>query len=87
MEGQLSSKEFIGVRIPLEPQTHFMSDRVDSIKQKIKYSHYHKFDNLAPEGFVLITETAFEKLKDFDFWKEWKYNPKILIDFMKEELK
>jgi len=57
------------------------------VNQKIKNSHYHKFDNLAPEGFILITENALEKLKDFYFWKEWIHNPEILIDYMKEELK
>jgi len=59
----------------------------DFIKDKIKNSHYHKFDNLVPEGFVLLTESALEKLKDFEFWKEWKNNPDVIIDFMKEELK
>lgn len=58
-----------------------------SIKEKVKNSHYHKFDNLAPEGFVLITESALEKLKDFDFWKQWKNDPKTIVDYMKEELK
>lgn len=57
------------------------------IKEKIKNSHYHKFDNLAPERFVLLTEQVLEKLKDFEFWKEWRNNPEVVVDFMKEELK
>ena len=65
-----------------------MSEKLcDIIKQKVKNSHYHKFDGLAPEGFVLLTESALEKLKYFEFWKEWKNNPDIIVDFMKEELK
>ena len=65
-----------------------MSEKIsDIIKEKIKNSHYHKFDNLAPDGFVLLTESALERLMDFEFWKEWKNNPNIIVDFMKEELK
>lgn len=65
-----------------------MSEKIsDTIKEKIKNFHYHKFDNLAPDGFVLLTESALERLMDFEFWKEWKNNPNIIVDFMKEELK
>jgi len=59
----------------------------DTIKNKIKNSHYHKFDNLAPEGFVLITEKSLERLRNFDDWKEWRNDPKIIESWMKEELK
>jgi hypothetical protein len=58
----------------------------DIIKKKIKNSHYHKFDKVAPEGFLLITEKSLERLQNFDDWKEWKNNPKILEDWMKEDL-
>ena len=54
------------------------------IKEKIKYSHYYKFQGIAPEGFVLIPEEALERLKDFDTWKEWKHDPEVLINIIKE---
>jgi hypothetical protein len=51
---------------------------MDELKKKIKESHYRKFLGIAPEGFIIIPEVTFEKLKDFDFWKEWKNNPEYL---------
>ena len=33
-----------------------------------------KYDGIAPDGFILITEGALEELKIFDIWKEWKNN-------------
>lgn len=54
------------------------------IKEKIKYSHYYKFQGIAPEGFLLIPEEALERLKDFDTWKEWKHDPEVLINIIKE---
>jgi hypothetical protein len=54
------------------------------IKEKIKDSHYYKFQGIAPEGFILIPEEVLEKLRDFDTWKEWKHDNNILIDFIKE---
>jgi hypothetical protein len=54
------------------------------IKEKIKNSHYYKFEGIAPEGFILIPEEVLEKLRDFDTWKEWKHDNNILIDFIKE---
>jgi hypothetical protein len=53
-------------------------------KEKIKNSHYHKFEGVAPEGFILIPEEVLEKLRDFDTWKEWKHDNNILINFIKE---
>lgn len=55
-----------------------------NIEEKIKHSHYYKFQGIAPEGFLLIPEEALERLKDFDTWKEWKGNPEILTDIIKE---
>lgn len=56
------------------------------VKEKIEHSHYHKYDGIAPEGFILIPQITLERLKDFDFWKEWKTNPKILTDFAKKDV-
>ena len=33
-----------------------------------------KYDGVAPDGFILISEGALEELKVFDTWKEWKNN-------------
>jgi hypothetical protein len=55
-----------------------------NIKEKIENSHYHKFEGIAPEGFVLIPEEALEQLKDFDTWKEWKHDPSVLVNIAKE---
>jgi hypothetical protein len=57
---------------------------MDNIEEKIKYSHYYKYQGIAPEGFILIPEEALEHLKDFDTWKEWKHDPSILINIAKE---
>lgn len=50
------------------------------IKKKIKNAHYYKFDGIAPDGFILLPKDTLERLKDFDFWKEWINNEKILIE-------
>lgn len=31
-----------------------------------------KFDNVAPEGFILVHEDTLELLKDMSVWIEWK---------------
>jgi hypothetical protein len=57
---------------------------MNNIHEKIKDAHYHKFQGVAPEGFLLIPEDALNALKDFDTWKEWKNNPQILSNIIKE---
>lgn len=57
------------------------------IQEKIESSYYHKYDGLAPEGFVLIPEEVLEQLKDFDTWKNWKHNPEVLVEMSKDFLK
>lgn len=47
-----------------------MKTKEEQIKEKIKNAHYHKFGAVAPDGFVLIPKETFERLKDFDVWKE-----------------
>lgn len=45
------------------------------IKQLIKErGPVGKFDGIAPDGFILVHEDTLEDLKDFEIWKEWKYN-------------
>jgi hypothetical protein len=39
-----------------------------------------RYSGIAPEGFVLLSEEAIEKLKDFDIWKKWKNNEISLIE-------
>lgn len=60
---------------------------MDNIKQKIKDSHYYKYGGIAPEGFVMIPKETFERLKDFDIWKEWKNNPESLLRLAIEDAK
>jgi len=57
---------------------------IDEIQEKIKNSHYYKYQGIAPEGFVLIPEEVLEKLKDFDTWKEWKHDNEALTKMIKE---
>ena len=57
------------------------------IKEKIENSHYHKYDGIAPEGFILIPEQTLERLKDFDYWKEWKYDLTTFNKDVKEDTK
>jgi len=57
------------------------------IKEKINKSHFLKFGGNAPEGFIMIPEKTLERLKDFDFWKKWKYEPNILIEKAIEDTK
>lgn len=47
----------------------------------------HKFGAVAPDGFVLIPKETLERLKDFEVWKEWKHNPKILEQHAIDDLK
>jgi hypothetical protein len=54
-----------------------------NIKEKIENSHYHKFEGIAPEGFILVPEDVLEQLRDFDTWKEWKNNPELLVEMIK----
>lgn len=51
---------------------------MSDIKFKIKNSHYYKFGGIAPEGFVMIPLETLERLKDFDYWKEWINDNSIL---------
>ena len=51
---------------------------MSDIKFKIKNSHYYKFGGIAPEGFVMIPVETLERLKDFDYWKEWINDNSIL---------
>ena len=44
-----------------------------------------RYQGINPEGFVLVTEEALEKLKDFDTWKKWKNNEIDLIDLELEK--
>ena len=55
------------------------------IKYKIKNSHYYKFGGIAPDGFTLIPNETLKRFEDFDNWKEWKSNPKILEKWMIED--
>ena len=57
------------------------------IKEKIEHSHYHKYDGIAPEGFLLIPIESLERLKDFDYWKEWKNDQTTFIRDIKEDTK
>ncbi len=59
----------------------------DPIEYKIKNSGYYKFQSVAPEGFVLVPEEVIEQLKDFDNWKEFKYDPNWIENKSKEILK
>lgn len=57
------------------------------IKEKIEYSHYYKYQGIAPEGFVLIPIEIIELLKEFDNWKEFKNNENWIENKSKELLK
>ena len=57
------------------------------VREKIENSHFHKYDGIAPEGFILIPEQTLERLKDFETWKELKNNPSILKEMMIGDLK
>jgi len=59
----------------------------DPIEYKIKDSGYYKFQGTAPEGFVLVPEEVIEKLRDFDNWKEFKYDPNWIENQSKEAVK
>ena len=50
----------------------------DIIKHKVKNAHYYKFGGVAPDGFVMIPTETLERLKDFDFWKEWINDESLL---------
>lgn len=58
---------------------------MSDIKEKIKNSHYHKFDGVAPEGFLLIPKEVLEKLKNPEIWEMWindeKFLEKMIIEY------
>lgn len=72
-----------------QEHNEFVNDELfcQMIKDKIKNSHYHKYDGIAPEGFILIPEQTLERLKDFDYWKEWKYDLTTFNKDVKEDTK
>ena len=72
-----------------QEHNEFVNDELfcQMIKEKIKNSHYHKYDGIAPEGFILIPEQTLERLKDFDYWKEWKYDLTTFNKDVKEDTK
>ena len=53
-------------------------------KREIKDSYFHKFEGIAPEGFLLVPEELFDLLKDFDNWKEFKHNLEWVYDNSKK---
>jgi hypothetical protein len=55
-----------------------------SKKREIKDSYFHKFEGTAPEGFLLVPEELFDLLKDFDTWKDFKYDPNWVYDNSKK---
>jgi hypothetical protein len=55
-----------------------------SKKREIKDSYFHKFEGIAPEGFLLVPEELFDLLKDFDNWKEFKHNLEWVYDNSKK---
>jgi hypothetical protein len=59
----------------------------EEIREKIKNAHYYKFGATAPDGFVLIPKETFERLKDFEVWKNWKHDPQTLEQLAIEDLK
>jgi len=76
-----------GVRIPLPLLKKIFIMSEDPIEYKIKNSGYYKFQAVAPEGFILVPEEVIEQLKDFDNWKEFKYDPNWIENRSKEILK
>lgn len=44
-----------------------------------------RFQGVAPEGYVLVSEKALEKLKDFYVWKQWIHNEVTLKDLEEYE--
>jgi hypothetical protein len=52
----------------------------EDIKDKIKKANYYKLTGSIPEGFVMVHEKVIEDLKDFDNWKDFKYNSTYIQD-------
>lgn len=50
-------------------------------------SGYHKYDGIAPDGFILVPAEIIEKLKVFENWKEFIHCPNWIEDKSKEFLK
>ena len=57
------------------------------IKEKIENSHYHKYDGIAPEGFIIMPEQTLERLKNFDYWEKWIHDSTTFNKDMKEDTK
>lgn len=52
------------------------------IKEKIKNAHYHKFTGVAPDGFIMIPNEVLQKLKDFEIWKKWLDDERVLEEMI-----
>lgn len=82
---------YMGSQDNILEQDHneFVNDELfcQMIKERIEHSHYYKYQGVTPEGFILIPEQTLERLKDLDYWMEWKDNPNILMRDMKEDTK
>lgn len=50
----------------------------EEIKDKVKKSNYYKLIGNVPEGFVMVHKKVIEDLKNFDNWKNFKYNPNYI---------
>ena len=58
----------------------------EEIKDKIKKAHYLKLLGNIPEGFVMVHEQVIEDLKDFDNWKDFKYNSNYIEEKIIEKV-
>ena len=47
-------------------------------EDKINNSEYYKYQNIAPDGFILIPKEVIQDLRDFDNWKEFKNDENYL---------
>jgi len=47
----------------------------------------HKFEGIAPEGFVLVHEKSLEDLKSFNNWILWKIKKNYLKELDKKNFK
>lgn len=72
-----------------QKHNEFVNDELfcQMIKDKIKNSHYHKYDGIAPEGFIIMPEQTLERLKNFDYWEKWIHDSTTFNKDMKEDTK
>lgn len=83
-------KQLLSEIMKLDQENGLYDEPFDNqlVREKLKDTNYHKFDGIAPDGFVLVPVEVIELLDDFEEWKDFKYRKfEWLIEKSKSQLR